>query len=289
MVTVREALENAVSLLGEREYTNPSLDSMLLLSYVLEKDKTYIYLNLDKDISEDELERFYHIVRIRAKGYPLQYILKTQEFMGLEFYVEEGVLIPRPDTEILVEKIIDICKERYSERDRVRILEIGSGSGAIAVSLAHYIENAKVYSVDIDETPLSVAKRNADMNGVNSRVSFILGDVFEPLKNLDCREFDIIVSNPPYIKRAEIESLQLEVSTFEPKLALDGGEDGLYFYRKITEESGEHLAKGGLLAFEIGYDQAKDVEIMMKSKYKDIEIIKDYGGNDRVIIGYKKE
>lgn len=289
MVTLREALKRASEELGNREFTNPILDSHLLLSFVLNVDKTHIYLNLDETLKGDELELFYQLVERRAKGYPLQYILNSQEFMGLDFYVREGVLVPRPDTEILVERIIEIAKKKYSSEKPFKILEIGLGSGAIAVSLAYYLKNALVYGVDIDEVPLSVACENAKTHGVADRVRFMRGDMFSPFEKPERECFDIIVSNPPYIKTSVIEDLQLEVSTYEPKLALDGGDDGLCFYRAITLESANHLKSGGILAFEIGHDQAEEVAGLMEKDYFNIEVLKDYGGNDRVVLGYKKE
>lgn len=286
--TVKIALEKAVEIMGEREYTSPLLDARLLLSHVLEVDKSYLYLNLDSEIPGDRLKRFYELVEKRAKGYPLQYILGSQEFMGLEFHVEEGVLVPRPDTEVLVERIIELVKSGKTESGP-KILEIGTGSGAIAVSLAYYIEDAEVYSVDIDETPVRVASENAKRHGVESRTHFLHGSLFEPLDQLGEIEYDIIVSNPPYIKSDEIEKLQLEVSTFEPKLALDGGDDGLVFYREISSGGLRYLKSGGMLAFEIGHDQKESLIEIMDRDYRDIETVADYGGNDRVVIGYKKE
>lgn len=286
--TVKQALEKAVEILGDREHTSPLLDARLLLSYVLEVDKSYLYLNLDSEIPGDRLKRFYQLVEERAKGYPLQYIIGSQEFMGLEFHVEEGVLVPRPDTEILVERIIELVKSGKTG-PRPKILEIGTGSGAIAVSLVYYIEGAEVYSVDIDETPVRVASENARRHGVESRAHFLHGSLFEPLEQLGYMEYDIIVSNPPYIKSDEIERLQLEVSVFEPRLALDGGDDGLVFYREIAGGGLRYLKSGGMLAFEIGHDQKESLIGIMDKDYRDIETLTDYGGNDRVVIGYKKE
>lgn len=288
MVTIREALVRAVELMGQREYANPVLDAQLLLAYTLDSDKNYIYTHMNTVVDERVLEEFYKHVKLRAVGYPLQYILKSQEFMGLEFKVDRGVLVPRPDTEILVERIIELCKERYSDREQIRILEIGTGSGAIAISLAHYIENALVYAVDVDDIPYETAVENAKKNKLENRVIFLKGSLFEPIDKLEEQMFDIIVSNPPYIRTDEIEGLQIEVASYEPKLALDGGTDGLDFYRAITQGSLAYLSNRGVLAYEIGHDQAVDVSNLMKEDYTDIEIIKDYGKNDRVVIGYRK-
>lgn len=288
MVTIREALVRAIELLGEREYMNPILDSQLLLAYTLDTDKNYIYTHMNTPVEEEKLLEFYEHIKKRASGYPLQYILKSQEFMGLEFKVDRGVLVPRPDTEILVEKIIEICEKNYSARQRVRVLEIGTGSGAIAISIAHFVKNAVVYAVDIDDVPYETAVENAKNNKLSDRIFFLKGNLFEPINKLEEQTFDIIVSNPPYIRTDEIEGLQIEVSTYEPKLALDGGVDGLDFYRRITRESINYIARDGVLAYEIGHDQARDVSELMSSAYHKIEVIKDYGKNDRVLIGYRK-
>lgn len=287
--SIKDILTVGVGRLGEREYLNPILDAQLLLASVIKVDRNYLYGHLEEEVSAEDVRTFLALIDIRAKGYPLQYILKSQEFMGLELFVSEGVLIPRPDTEILVEKLIEICKSKFSDKSELKILEIGTGSGAIAISLAYNLENAQVYTVDIADAPLEVAKANAERYGLQNRVKLLKGDMFEPLSELQVSEkFDIIVSNPPYIASEEIDKLQIEVATFEPRLALDGGVDGLYFYREITAESTAYLNPHGILAFEIGYDQAEAVKTLMEQDYEDIELISDYGNHDRVLLGYKK-
>ena len=204
--------------------------------------------------------------------------------MGLDFFVKEGVLIPRPDTETLVEEIIDLCKDKNEEVD---ILDIGTGSGAITVSLAKYITNSKVMSFDISEIPLQVGKINAINNDVDNKIEFVKSDVFSAIKDKEI-QFDVIVSNPPYIPKKDIETLHTQVKDYEPYNALEGGEDGLDFYRQITKESIDYLKQGGILAYEVGHDQAEDVSEIMKSYgYTKIYKKKDIQGIDRVVIGFK--
>ena len=198
--------------------------------------------------------------------------------MKLKFYVDENVLIPQPDTEILVEHVLELIKDK-----KLTILDLCTGSGAIAISISKYSKDVKVYGVDISEKALNIAKKNNRNN--NTKVEFILSDMF---KNLENKKFDIIVSNPPYIKTDEIKTLSEEVKN-EPHLALDGGEDGLYFYRIIINEVYKYLNNSGYVCLEIGYEQKNDViDLIKKSgKYKDIKCYRDLGGNDRVIIFQK--
>lgn len=282
VVTIKEALEKGLECLENREYNNPLLEVKLLLAKALGVEKEYLFLHLNDEVEKTDLDKFFSYLEERKTGYPIQYILGTQEFMGLEFFVNPGVLIPRPDTETLVESVIEVVKGSYRERQEVRMLDLCTGTGAVAVSLAFYIENAHVDAVDIDDVPIDTAKRNADHNGVADRVTVIKSDLFEGVAG----RYDIIVSNPPYIKSDVIEGLQTEVSTYEPKLALDGGSDGLDFYRKIADQSVSFLNDGGVLALEIGYDQGDSVSRLLTGRYKDVEVIKDLSGNDRVVIGW---
>ena len=204
--------------------------------------------------------------------------------MGLDFFVKEGVLIPRPDTETLVEEIIDLCKDKS---EKIDILDIGTGSGAITVSLAKYIENSKVMSFDISDIPLEVGKINAINNKVDNKIEFIKSDLFSAIQDKQ-KQFDVIVSNPPYIPKKDIETLHTQVKDYEPYNALEGGEDGLDFYRNITKESVKYLKQDGILAYEVGHDQAEDVSEIMKSYgYTKIYKKKDIQGIDRVVIGFK--
>lgn len=261
----------------------PRLDTELLLQKVLgDVDRLYIHLNLNKELTEEQKIKFIGFAEERINGRPIAYIVEKREFMGLDFFVKEGVLIPRPDTETLVEEIIEICKDRKN----VSILDIGTGSGAITVSLAKYIENSNVTSFDISEIALAIGKKNAIINEVDKKIKYIKSDLFTALNDSDIK-FDIIVSNPPYIKKQDIETLHTQVKDYEPHNALEGGEDGLDFYRKITEQGKKYLNECGILAYEVGHNQAEDVINIMKSNgYKKIYTKKDIQGIDRVVIGY---
>ncbi|WP_286312253.1 peptide chain release factor N(5)-glutamine methyltransferase, partial [Romboutsia ilealis] len=247
-------------------------------------DRIYIHLNLNKELTTEQYDEFIEYINDRINGRPVAYIVGNREFMGLDFFVKEGVLIPRPDTETLVEEIIDLCKDKNEEVD---ILDIGTGSGAITVSLAKYIANSKVMSFDISEIPLQVGKINAINNDVDNKIEFVKSDVFSAIKDKEI-QFDVIVSNPPYIPKKDIETLHTQVKDYEPYNALEGGEDGLDFYRQITKESIDYLKQGGILAYEVGHDQAEDVSEIMKSYgYTKIYKKKDIQGIDRVVIGFK--
>lgn len=289
-VKVYDALKKALEKMEKTKAATPLLDAEVILCHVMKKDRWYLYTNRNDDLTEAQIEIFFRLIEKRLMGVPVQYIVGNQEFMGLDFLVKEGVLIPRPDTEILVEAVIEWAKNRKNKD--VTIVDLGTGSGAITVSLAKYIEKSFVYSVDISKEALCVAKKNAESNGVLEKICFCNGDLLEPLKNKNLqRELDILVSNPPYIPREEIEGLQVEVAKYEPKLALDGGVDGLDFYRKIINEGNIYLRKGGLIALEVGHDQGEDVKQIMEAKgcYENIEKIKDLAGIERVVIGTVSE
>ncbi|HBF5575513.1 TPA: peptide chain release factor N(5)-glutamine methyltransferase [Clostridioides difficile] len=260
----------------------PRLDTELLLQKTLGVDRLYIHLNLNKELTEEQKTKFMGFAEERLNGRPIAYIVENREFMGLDFFVKEGVLIPRPDTETLVEEIIEVCREKKD----VSILDIGTGSGAITISLAKYIENSKIMSFDISETALEIAKKNAIINEVGEKIKYINSDLFTAISDSNIK-FDIIVSNPPYIKKQDIETLHKQVKDYEPYNALEGGEDGLDFYRRITEQGKKYLNKCGILAYEVGHNQAEDVINIMKSNgYKKIYTKKDIQGIDRVVIGY---
>lgn len=262
----------------------PRLDVELILQKSLgDVDRIYIHINLNKELSNEEYELFLSMIKDRINGRPVAYIVGNREFMGLDFFVKEGVLIPRPDTEALVEEIIELCKNK----DKVEILDIGTGSGAITVSLAKYIEKSTVKSLDISDIPLEVGKKNAINNGVDNKIEFIKSDLFSSIKDKNIK-FDVIVSNPPYIPKKDMDTLHTQVKDYEPYNALEGGIDGLDFYRDITEQSKCYLKEDGILAYEVGHDQAKDVSRIMKDNgYTKIYTKKDIQGIDRVVIGFK--
>ena len=256
----------------------PNLKARLLMQHILNKPRQYLLVH-DTDMLtlRQEVDYFKAIKKLK-QGLPLQHITNMQEFMKLNFYVSQDVLIPRPDTEILVEEVINIAKKIRAKK----ILDLCTGSGAIAVSLAKYIEDSQITATDISEKALRVAKLNAKNNDVEDKITFIKSDLF---KEIPKEKYDIIVSNPPYIRKEEIERLDREVKK-EPHIALDGGEDGLDFYREIIHNSEEYLKFNGYLCLEIGYDQKIDVIefIENEEKYKDTYSKKDLYGNDRIVI-----
>lgn len=237
--------------------------------------KSRSMLQFVEQFSSDEMSKIMNAVEKRLKHIPLGYIFGKSYFFGREFKVDENVLIPRQDTEILIEKICDDIK---SKKENVSVLDIGTGSGAIAITIQKET-GANVVAVDVSDGALEIAKHNA--NKLEADVEFVKSNLFENVKE----QFDFIVSNPPYIESSVIETLDDEVKLNEPILALDGGEDGLDFYRKIVEQSPKYLNKGGKLYFEIGYNQADALKQLMKDKFKNVCVYKDYGNNDRVVVG----
>ena len=262
----------------------PRLDVEILLQKALgDVDRIYIHMNINKELTEEQYELFKKLIKDRLNGRPIAYIVGNREFMGLDFYVKEGLLIPRPDTEVLVEEIIELCKDK----EKVDILDIGTGSGAITVSLAKYIENANLTSFDISDIPLEVGPMNAKANNVDNKIKFMKSDLFSAIEGKNIK-FDVIVSNPPYIPKCDMDTLHTQVKDYEPYNALEGGEDGLDFYREITKQSSVYLKENGILAYEVGHDQAIDVSsIMEEYGYSKIYTKKDIQGIDRVVIGFK--
>ena len=275
---IKELIGYGKNTLNKNEVQDSSIISRILAEYILNFNRQEIIANLDKEVKEEQRVRYYLALIEIIQGMPIQYITNKQEFMKLDFYVDENVLIPQPDTEILVEKAIEEAKKI----ENVEILDICTGSGCIGISIAKNIENAKVTLVDISENVIEIAKKNALRNKVESQLTFIQSNMFEKVE----KKFDIIVSNPPYIKTDVIPKLDKQVQN-EPHIALDGGKDGLKFYKIIIEEAKKYLKENGKLILEIGYDQKEEVENLIKQsrQYKKIEVIKDLSQNDRVIIG----
>ena len=275
MMTYREEYENGVNKLSQSHIIDYKLDARLLLEWVCSTSRHDLIVNPDRVIAVEEHKLYEELIAKRASHYPLQYIIGKQEFMGLDFEVNESVLIPRQDTEFVVEEAL------FHVHDGMSVLDMCTGSGCMLISIMKYKNNCEGLGVDISEDALPVARKNAIYNEVPAQ--FIRSDLYEEVSG----KYDVIVSNPPYIRSSIIPSLMKEVKDNEPIIALDGYEDGLYFYKKIIEGSKEHLKIGGYLIFEIGHDQGKDVsESMIDSGYKNVEVKKDYAGNDRVVKGY---
>ncbi len=263
--------------LKDIEYGDPNYEVSEIIYKLTENDLTYIHTHLNESVGEGTVLKFKEILDRRKKGEPLQYILNSAYFYGREYFVDRGVLIPRKDSEIPCEKIINLIKQNELKD----FLEIGVGSGCFSI-IVNLETGINVKGVDISDDALKVAEINNER--LKGNCKFFKSDLFS---NVD-EKFDIIYSNPPYIKSDVIDTLQREVRDFEPRLALDGGEDGLKFYRDITKAALLYLKEGGYLAFEIGYDQRADIEnILRENNFINIESFKDYGGKDRVVIGVR--
>lgn len=256
----------------------PKLKARILMQFILNKSRQYLLVYDNQPLSLRQEVNYFKAIKKIINGIPLQHITHMQEFMKMNFYVNEDVLIPRSDTEVLVEEVIAIANKIKAKK----ILDLCTGSGAIAVSLAKYVKNSEITAVDISKKALSVAKLNAKSNEVENQITFVESDLFEKLNK---EKYDMIVSNPPYIKKKVIKTLDKEVQK-EPKIALDGGYDGLDFYRKIIHQGYEYLKFKGYLCLEIGYDQKIDVIELIENegKYRDTYCKKDLYGNDRVVI-----
>ena len=273
-MTYREAIHLGEKVLSIAGVPDVKTDAWLLFEYVAKIDRNYYYTYIDEEITEQTLAEYECALKKRAERIPVQYITGATEFMGLPFKVNSNVLIPRQDTETLVEEALKVI------RPGMKVLDMCTGSGCIIISIMHFAKEIEGFASDISRHAINLAKENAKMNNVS--VTFETGDLFDHIRG----NYDVIVSNPPYIRTEEIPKLMPEVQNFEPVQALDGKEDGLYFYRRIVEEAKGYLNPNGFLLFEIGYDQGKEVpELMENAGYKNVKVIKDLAGNDRVVIG----
>ena len=280
MSTVKELLSKGIMLLEENGIEDSIIKAKRLIQYVLKKTASKIIFDMDDSVKKCEETQYLEYINQIIKGKPLQYITHEQEFMGFKFYVDENVLIPQPDTETLVERTIEIIKDVQPDTENIDVLDMCTGSGAIAVSIAKLCKNIKICALDISDDALEIAKKNAFENEAN--VEFFKSDMFENIsKNA---KFDLIVSNPPYIKETVINTLSKDVQN-EPHIALSGGKDGLDFYRIIANNAYKYLKYQGKVLVEIGYDQEESVENLFEQthQYDKISCIKDLSGNDRVI------
>lgn len=271
----QEIYRQGTAVLQKAGIEEAALDARLLLEHICATDRTALYAHGDRELTQGEETAYLDKIEDRARRIPLQQILGETEFMGLTFVVNSDVLCPRPDTEILVEEALKHL------HDGMRILDIGTGSGCILLSLLHYSNDCQGVGVDLSDKALQLAERNAVKLGIE-RAEFLKGSLLEEVVG----EFEMIVSNPPYIRSGEIEGLMPEVKDHEPRMALDGGADGLHFYREITPKAREHLIGGGMLLYEIGYDQGTAVKnIMEENGFREVRIVRDFSGCDRVVCG----
>lgn len=287
----------------EKGIESPRIDAEVLLGHVLKKERIYLYVHFEEPLQPEELTAYREAIKKRIQRVPVAYIIGRREFMGLTFHVTEDTLVPRPDTEILVQAAVERLKKREGD---VHFADIGTGTGAICLSVLTYVPDATADTVDISEAARKVAEENAEALGVADRVMFYTGDLLAPLcaaqADVDASgddepqaearaaRYDAILSNPPYIPDADIASLAPEVRCKEPRTALAGGPDGLAFYRRLIADSPALLADDGFLAVEVGIHQAKAVAQMAtdSGNFARTEILKDYGGVERVVVAWKK-
>lgn len=305
-LTVRELIEMAENQLREASVPDLEHDARALMKHAFEMSETDLFMYWTKEIDEFHCDNYLSLVQRRSAGEPLQYIIGVQNFMGIDFEVNENVLIPRQDTETVVENAKNLIDSTLSKkktdpesehiyenipgRKNWTVLDLCCGSGAIGVSLARLCPNTKkVICTDVSPAAVGVARENAIKAGVEKKMDFHVGDLFGALKKRD--KFDMVITNPPYIRSEVIQTLQREVKDHEPMIALDGGEDGLDFYRRIIEEAPSRLEKEGILVMEIGHDQAEAVRSLVEASgnFGKTEVLKDLAGNDRTLISIKKK
>ena len=283
-MTIQELLRHATDFLTQNGIDEARLDAEVLLAHVLRMRRLYLYVHLDLNLVEEDINIYKNLLHRRAAHVPVAQLIGNKEFMGLDFNITPDVLIPRPETEIMVQMSIEILGPTKTP---LTVADIGTGSGAIAVSMLHYLDNVTVDAVDISKPALAVAKSNAEKLSVANRLKLFEGDLTKPLAG---KTYDAILSNPPYIPTAVIDTLQPEVSQYEPRLALDGGKDGLKYYRRIIDGAVPLLKPDGFLALEVGVDQSEPVRQMLEAngQFDPINVIWDLIGIERIILAYKK-
>jgi release factor glutamine methyltransferase len=284
MITVLESINLSAQYLNQKGIESPRTNAELLLANILGCKRLELYLSFDRPLSEVELQKYREQIKRRGSFEPLQYITGKVEFYGLELRVNPSVLIPRPETELLVENILN----QFPKEKKLLILDIGCGSGNIAITLASNLSAAKIVSTDISAEALKVAEENSKINNVSGRIKFVNHDILKnDLNNFPM--FDIVVSNPPYVSKENFSSLQQEIRDFEPQIAVTDDNDGYTFFRTIAKKAQTKLKEDGKLFFEVAQGQSEEVvQILMKNNYKNIRVIKDYQNIDRVIFGEKK-
>ena len=281
MITVLESINLSTQYLNQKGIESPRTNAELLLADILNCKRLDLYLSFERPLSEDEVQKYREYIKRRGNFEPLQYVISKVEFYGLELKVNPSVLIPRPETELMVENILN----QFPKDEKLIILDIGSGSGNIAIALAVNLSSSKIVSTDVSEEALLVAKENSERHKVSERIKFVKHNILKnDLNNFPM--FDIVVSNPPYVSKLSYSTLQKEIKNFEPAIAVTDEGDGYTFYREISEKASVKLKENGKLFFEVAQGQSGDVvEIMSKNNFKNIGIIKDYQNIDRIIFG----
>ena len=280
MVDISSTILNAVKILKLKNIKTAFLDSEILMSESIKKDKKYLIINSDKNIKSTNLKFFEYLISERANKKPIAYLLKKKGFWKNEFFVSEDTLIPRPDTELLVEQVLSLTKNK----SKIRILDIGVGSGCILLSIINEKKDFYATGIDISKKCIEISKKNAEKLNIKNRIKFFKSDI----DNFSIGKYDLIVSNPPYIKKLDLKYLEREIAMFEPKIALDGGLDGISIIKKVIIRSSELIKKNGKLILEIGFDQRIKVEKILRSKGFYINrVVKDFGKNDRCIVSTK--
>lgn len=276
--TIAETLKLASGVLRDASISNDVLDAQTLLAEAIGRDRTYLIINFNRELSEEELAKFRRLIERRASGEPLQYIVGRQEFFGLEFEVNPSVLIPRPETELIIEEAIRLAHDLPAPK----IVDVGTGSGCIAVTLARELSRSRVIASDVSLDALAVAKRNATRNGVEARIDFVATDLLEALAEAPFADF--IISNPPYVSEKEMTTLQREVRDWEPRIALTDFGDGLSFYRRLLKDSASRLAPGGYFLCEMGYSQSGAImEMVDENLWEDARLLDDLQGIPRIL------
>ena len=284
MLTVLEAIQLSTDYLAKKGIESPRTNAELLLAEILQCTRLKLYLTFDRPLNDLEKEKYREFIQRRGKYEPLQYITGKVEFFGMEFIIKPNVLIPRPETEFIIEAII----AKHDKSSNIKILDIGCGSGIIPVALAKYFPNAEILTLDINEDAISCAKENAEKHGLLNSISFEMLDILSEDSGSKLGEYNLIVSNPPYVPELEFQSLQKEILEFEPKEAVTDFSDGLTFYKRIAALCKKNLISGGFLYLEIGKGQSDSIKnILEKNNISDIEIVKDLQNIDRIIFGKK--
>lgn len=281
-----DVLKQAAIFLENNKIEDARLNAERLLSHVLGIARMDLYLQFERPLSPDERNAYKILLKRRAAYEPLQYIIGETEFMSLPFKITPDVLIPRPETELIIEKAIEEVEHIFGTEKQIECLDIGTGCGNIAISLAHFLPSATIWAIDIDEAALTIARENARRNGINESIHFLQIDAArEDFAQKIGKRFDVIVSNPPYISESEFENLPLEIKEFEPKRALDGGKDGLQFYRALSPCLNDLMKEPGIVLLEIGADQAENIiQIFSENFAGKIQTLQDYAHRDRIII-----